>query len=969
MVGGDDGAFYFPYILDPNSSTAMLVGTCRVWRGSRAGGAFTALSPNFDTLGSGTCSGSEVNQVRALAAGGQTDSNGSGVIYATTGGLGPLEGSVSTPAGGRVWVTSDATAGVSAFSDVTNNGPQGSINPNQFPVSSAAVDSSDATGHTAYVTVMGFTGGTGHVWKTRTGGAVWIDFTGNLPDSPANAVVVYAALSQVFVATDVGVFASSTSSPSWTEVGSPGATSSGFLPNVAVTALGIFASGGQQLLRASTYGRGIWQFNLAAIPDFQVSMANSPLTISAGGTATFTGTAAALNGYSGTVTLSCVAGATAPPSTCSSPQSPLTPGINTSFTVDAGGAVGDYYFNVQGTGSDANHTTHLAGAELHILGVFALSETGSFPSVNAGSTTTSGPISVTASNGFTGTINLTCSLTTGSGSCSVSPSSVTSIPTTASVTANAASLSAGSYQMVVQGISGTTTHTLLIPLNVGDFQVTGPQSLTLGVGTQGAANVSVTASTYYSGNVTSTCSVSSLPGTTCTVSPSPTVVSVGSTVPLVATINTANNGAPGNYNVSVDVQDSSGIPHHSLVFPVTVQDFALSSSTSSQTVAAGRTTGPYNLTVAPVGAAFANPVTLSCSGLPSGAQCSFSPNPVTPGATSIAAILTISTASTTPAETTVVTVTGVSGALSHSGTVSLIVTNPVVSSGDFQLAVIQPFPANVDAGSQPTAKVSVTPNYSSLLNASCDASAIPGANCSVSPTSIQTTANTASTLAISVNNMPNNTSPGPYNINLTVADSSGQPSHTLQPPLTFTVIPDFTVSSTTPSQTVTAGQTTGPYQLTVGPNPQGSSFSGAVTLSCSSGLPAGAQCQFNPSAAQSPGNQGVNVVMTISTRSATANVRWSSRHHTIFYALWLLMPGIVFSRIAVRQTSGKLKPRVLGTIAALLLLMLSLLSCGGVSNGSVGGNGTGSTPVTYVIIVTGTSGSLSHSTTVNLIVD
>ena len=79
---------------------------------------------------------------------------------------------------------------------------------------------------------------------------------------------------------------------------------------------------------------------------------------------------------------------------------------------------------------------------------------------------------------------------------------------------------------------------------------------------------------------------------------------------------------------------------------------------------------------------------------------------------------------------------------SHSAPVSLIVTNSVVSSGDFQLAVIQPFPVNVDAGSQPTAKVSVTPNYGSLLNASCDASAIPGANCSVSPTSIQTTANT-----------------------------------------------------------------------------------------------------------------------------------------------------------------------------------------------------------------------------------
>ena len=32
-----------------------------------------ALSLNFDTLGTGTCSGGEVNTVRALAAGGPTN--------------------------------------------------------------------------------------------------------------------------------------------------------------------------------------------------------------------------------------------------------------------------------------------------------------------------------------------------------------------------------------------------------------------------------------------------------------------------------------------------------------------------------------------------------------------------------------------------------------------------------------------------------------------------------------------------------------------------------------------------------------------------------------------------------------------------------------------------------------------------------------------------------------------------------
>ncbi len=972
-VGGDDGDFYFPYILDPNSTTAMLVGTCRVWRGARAGGAFTALSPNFDTLGSGTCGGSEVNQIRALAAAGSTDSYGSSVIYATTSGLGPLDGPSSTPAGGRVWVTTDATAGTSAFTDVTNNGLQGNINPNQFPVSGVATDSSDITGHTAYVTVMGFTGGAGHVWKTTNAGASWIDFTANLPDSPVNAVVVYPALSQVYVATDVGVFSSSTSSASWTEVGpTPGPNQSGFLPNVAVTALGIFASGGQQLLRASTYGRGIWQFNLATTPDFQISISNSPLAILAGGTATFTGSAGALNDYSGTVTLSCVPGATAAPSTCSSPQSPLTPGISTPFTVTASGAVGDYYFNVRGVGSDANHTTHLAAAELHIESSapdFALSETNAFPTVNAGSSTTSGPISVTASNGFTGTIALTCLLVSGTGTCSVNPASVTSIPTTASVTVNAATLAAGNYQMVVHGTSSSTTHTLLIPFNVGDFQISGPQSVTLGPGTQGTANVTVTASTYYSGNITSTCTVGSMPGATCAVTPSPTAVSAGSTVPLVANISLPANASPGAYIVTVNVQDSSGTPSHSLALSLAVQDFAISAATASQTVTSGGTTGAYNLKVQPVGTSFNSAVTFSCSGgLPAGAQCNFQPsNPIIPGSAAVAVSMTILTSAMTNAGTFTVTVTGTSGALSHSATVSLMVTNAVVSSGDFQLAVVQAFPANVDAGSRLTAKVSVTPNYSGLVNATCDASAISGAQCTITPPNpVTMNANTAVILTVTLG-IPNDAAPAEYNINLTVADSSGQPSHNLTPPLTLTVIPDFSVNSATPSQTVIAGQTSGPYQLTIAPNPQGFSFGDAVTLACPGGLPPGAQCQFNPSNAQTPGDSAVNVVMTISTTTSKANSRRSFSQRSIFYAFWLLLPGIVISWSAARRASGP-KTGAFVSIAALLLLTVCLLSCGGVSNGG-GGSGTGSTPTTYVITVTGTSGSLSHSTAVSLIVN
>jgi hypothetical protein len=47
QLQGDDGAFYFPYMLDPQATTHMLIGTCRIWRGPALGnGTFTALSNN-----------------------------------------------------------------------------------------------------------------------------------------------------------------------------------------------------------------------------------------------------------------------------------------------------------------------------------------------------------------------------------------------------------------------------------------------------------------------------------------------------------------------------------------------------------------------------------------------------------------------------------------------------------------------------------------------------------------------------------------------------------------------------------------------------------------------------------------------------------------------------------------------------------------------------------------------------------
>lgn len=976
-VGGDDGAFYFPYVLDPQSSSTLVVGTCRVWRGPRLGGTYTVLSPNFDTLGTGTCSGDEVNLVRAVAAGGPADGNGSQVIYATTDGPGPLN--ISSPTGGNVWVTANATT--TALSEVTQ-----SINPNQFPVSSVAIDASDPSGNTAYVTVMGFTGGAGHAWQTIDAGASWTDFTGGgstaLPDVPANAVVVYPGTSTtpstIFVGTDVGVFTTTSTAPTWTELGpSPNGSQAGFLPNVAVTALGIFSSGSQQLLRASTYGRGVWQFNLNPAPDFQLTVTPSTQTVALNQTATYSGAANFLNGYGYSVTLNCVAelGGTAPPSVCNATP-PLVSSVANTFTLAASGAAGDYYFNVQGTGSDPTNITHAVPVVLHITQSvngpdFAMAEVGTFPIVKAGSVTTSGMISISALNGFSGTVTLSCSLP--GASCSLSNSAVSTFPVTVIVTVNATNLSAGSHQLSVLGASGSISHTLPIGITVTDYQLSGTQSLTIAPGTQGTANLVITPLNSYTGQLQATCNVSALTLGTCSFSlGNPIIVSGTSSIPLAATIGVGGT-APGTYDVNINTQDISvgdnnGQPVHNLSIAVTVPsaDFTLTPSTQSQTVTAGQSANAiYNFALAPnpPGSSFTAPISLACPQLPSGAQCTFNQSmPVLVSTSPLS--MTISTSATTPPGTYPLTVTATSGAISHSVSAVLIVAP--APALDFTLKG-SPASSTAEPGTPATISLTLTSTAKSAIQVAvnCDDTSLPGAQgCSTfnpqGPFSLNPGASVQFTASI---NIPTNATPKEYGIVFTAQDPTG--SQTVTYPLT--IIATFSLTNATPTQTITQGQTTGAYQLSVAPNPPGSAFSGAVTLSCGFGTPPGAQCLFSPSTPVTPGSTAVNVVMTISTTTTASRLRKPGKGLTYFYAFALMLPGIVIAWGPAQPKRNRSREFVL--LAILCLGAMGLLSCGGGSSSPTGTTGALTTAGNYTITVTGTSGSLSSSTNVGLIVE
>ena len=108
----------------------------------------------------------------------------------------------------------------------------------------------------------------------------------------------------------------------------------------------------------------------------------------------------------------------------------------------------------------------------------------------------------------------------------------------------------------------------------------------------------------------------------------------------------------------------------------TAQDFAVSASPSSQNISSGGS-ATYAVSTTAVGA-FSGPVTLSVSGLPSGATASFSSNNfATPGSST----LTVKTSSSTPAGSSTLTITGVSGSLTHSVTVSLVLTTGTIGTG------------------------------------------------------------------------------------------------------------------------------------------------------------------------------------------------------------------------------------------------------------------------------------------------
>jgi hypothetical protein len=286
-VGGDGYVMSSPapFLVDPEDTSQLLIGTCRVWRGPASGAGWSsanAISPVLDSGAVGVaCSGDAL--IRSIAA--QPTGANQEVVY--LGMFGLLNGGAYLPGHVLRATINTQSSAMPVWQDLTvsavSNSPY-TFNQQGLDISSIFIDAHDTTGNTVYVTVEGVSTGATPVetvYGSSDGGAHWASLKSNLPAAPASSVVVDPeSAATVYLATDAGVYfttqvasCASAGSSCWSAFGTG-------LPEAPVVELSASpASASAQVLTAGTYGRGVWQTALWSAGQSLTTATATPATL------------------------------------------------------------------------------------------------------------------------------------------------------------------------------------------------------------------------------------------------------------------------------------------------------------------------------------------------------------------------------------------------------------------------------------------------------------------------------------------------------------------------------------------------------------------------------------------------------------------------------------------------------------------------------------------------------------------
>ncbi len=405
---------------------------------------------------------------------------------------------------------------------------------------------------------------------------------------------------------------------------------------------------------------------VAPPPDFSLSATPSSQSVVQGASTSYTVNITRTGGFTGGVTFN-ISGLPAGAAGSFSPNPSTGASSALSVTTASTTPTGSFALTITGVSGSLTHT---ASATLVVTSSadFSLSATPSSQSVVQGAST-SYTVNITRTGGFTGGVTFSISGLPAGAAGSFSPNPSTGASSALSVTPSPTTPT-GSFALTITGVNGSLTHatsaTLVItPLAAPDFSLSATpssQSVVQGAGTSYTVNITRTGG--FTGGVTF--SISGLPaGAAGSFSPNP---STGASSTLSVT--TSSTTPTGSYPLTITGVNGS-LTHAAsatlVVTPLAAPDFSLSATPSSQTVVQGASTS-YTVNITRTGG-FAGAVTFSASGLPAGATASFSPN----GTTGNSSTMTVSTLTSTPTGSYALTITGVSGSLTRTTPVTLVV--------------------------------------------------------------------------------------------------------------------------------------------------------------------------------------------------------------------------------------------------------------------------------------------------------
>src|SRR5881409_2652707 len=343
-----------------------------------------------------------------------------------------------------------------------------------------------------------------------------------------------------------------------------------------------------------------FKFNQPVQPDFTIA-ASTPAPVSAGQSTTSTITLTSVNGFTGTIALS-----TTVPSglNCNTISPSSVFGSGTASLSCSSASQNVYTVTIKGSSGSLSHS---ATASFTFAATPSFTITATSPtSMNAGSTTSS-TITLTPTNGFTGTVALTDNVPAGLSCGAITPSSLTGSGT---ATVTCSSSTASTYTLTITGTGGGIIHSTTATFTIVDFIVSAnPSTLALNTGITGTSTITITGLNGFIGTVTLT----TAPSTGLSVA-----LSTGTIQGSGTSILTVSSRAAGSYTVLVKGTSGSLTKTTTVTVSVGAQALPVVSAPSAETVTQLNTlsftvTGTDSSSLLPT-------LTLSASQLPPGAS-------------------------------------------------------------------------------------------------------------------------------------------------------------------------------------------------------------------------------------------------------------------------------------------------------------------------------------------------------------